>query len=191
MLWFLSERENIINAILNALHTENPKIESHLERVSLLCRQTGIAMNLPPAAIEELRVSGLLHDIGKAGIDKGILQKTGQLSEQEQALIKSHSDLGYRILRTVPEMEDIALYVLFHHERFDGTGYPLGSRQEEIPLVSRIIAVADAYDAMTNERPYKKILDHDLAVKELEKNKGTQFDPAIVDIFIKKVINNR
>jgi HD-GYP domain-containing protein (c-di-GMP phosphodiesterase class II) len=87
-------------------------------------------------------------------------------------------------------MMEIAQYILFHHERFDGTGYPRGLKREEIPLLSRIIAVADAYDAMTNARTYKKALDKDAAIKELIQNKGTQFDPHIVDVFIEKVLNN-
>ncbi|HWQ78174.1 MAG TPA: HD domain-containing phosphohydrolase [Anaerovoracaceae bacterium] len=186
-----SVRGNIINAIFHTIHEKNPKIESHLKRVSLLCQQIGAAMNLSETEIDELKLSGLLHDIGKVAIDDGILQKTGLLTEQELIEIKRHSDIGYRILNTAPEMTDIASYVLSHHERFDGTGYPRGMKQGEIPLISRIIAVADAYDAMTNERPYKKVLDHDSAVKELEKNKGLQFDPVIVDIFIKKVVNNQ
>lgn len=184
-----SVRGNIINAIFNTIHEKSPRIESHLKRVSLLCQEIGSAMGLPETDINELRLGGLLHDIGKVAIDDSILQKTDLLTEQELIEIKRHSDIGHRILNTAPEMTDIALYVLSHHERFDGTGYPRGIKQDEIPLISRIIAVADAYDAMTNERPYNRALNHDLAVKELEKNKGTQFDPAIVDIFIKKVLN--
>lgn len=146
-------------------------------------------MNLPDTVIDELKISGLLHDIGKVAIDDGILQKKEQLTDQERIEIKRHSDIGYRILNTAPEMTDIALYVLSHHERYDGTGYPRGIKQKEIPLVSRIIAVADSFDAMTNERPYKKVLSRGMAVNELEKNKGTQFDPDIVNVFIRKVVD--
>lgn len=146
-------------------------------------------MNLSESKINELKVGGLLHDIGKVAIAEKILKKSDKLTEKEWNEIKRHSDIGYRIISTSPEMSDIAQYVLFHHERYDGTGYPRGKKQEEIPLLARIISVADSYDAMTNERPYKKVLDKDTAVKELIKGKGTQFDPDIVDIFIEKVLN--
>jgi len=146
-------------------------------------------MDLPESKISELRVGGLLQDIGKVAIDENILNKSDQLTKEEWNEIKRHSDIGYRIINTSPEMSDIAQYVLFHHERYDGKGYPSGKRQEEIPLLARIIAVADSYDAMTNERPYKKVLNKDMAIEELAKCKGTQFDPDIVDIFIEKVIS--
>jgi diguanylate cyclase (GGDEF)-like protein/PAS domain S-box-containing protein len=183
-----SVRGNIISAIFNTIHEKSPRIESHSKRVSLLCQEIGAAMNLPETEIDELKTSGLLHDIGKVAIDDGILQKKEQLTEQERIEVKRHSDIGYRILNTAPEMTDIALYVLSHHERFDGAGYPRGIRQREIPLASRVIAVADAYDAMTNERSYKESLSQGMAIKELKRNKGTQFDPDIVDIFINKVL---
>lgn len=147
-------------------------------------------MQLPETEIYELKVSGLLHDIGKIAIDESILKKSEPLTEQEWNEIKRHSDIGYRILNASPEMTEIAQYILSHHERYDGTGYPRRLKQEEIPLISRIITVADAYDAMTNERAYKKTLDKDAAVEELINNKWTQFDPYIVDIFIEKVVNN-
>ena len=102
--------------------------------------------------------------------------------------IKRHSDIGYRILNTSPDMSDIAVNVLSHHERPDGKGYPRGIHGKEIPLASKIIAVADSYDAMTNERPYKKIQSKAQAIEELIKNKKTQFDPQIVDIFIEKIL---
>ena len=183
-----SMRGNTINAVFNAISEKNPRIESHLVRVSQLCQKIGEAMDLTDIDINELKVSGLLHDIGKVAIDDDILEKKEVLSEQEMMEIKRHSDIGYRILNTSPEMSDIALYILSHHERYDGTGYPRGIKKREIPLASRIIAVADSYDAMTNERTYKEVLSTSLAIKELEDNKGTQFDPDVVDIFINKVL---
>lgn len=184
-----SVRGNIISAIFNTIHEKNPRIENHSKRVSLLCQKIGKAMDLPESKISELKVGGLLHDIGKVAIDENILKKSDQLTEEEWNEIKRHSDIGYRIINTSPEMSDIAQYVLSHHERYDGTGYPRGKKQEEIPLLARIIAVADSYDAMTNERPYKKVLNKDMATEELTKGKGTQFDPNIVDVFIEKVLN--
>jgi diguanylate cyclase (GGDEF)-like protein len=185
-----SMRGNIINAIFNTLHEKNPRIEKHSKRVSQLCQQIGIAMELPEIEIYELKVSGLLHDIGKIAIEEHVLNKSEQLTEQEWNEIKRHSDIGFRILSSSPEMAEIAQFVLYHHERFDGTGYPRGLKLEEIPLLSRIIAVADSYDAMVNERVYKHVLTKDMAVEELIKYKGTQFDPHIIDTFIEKVLNN-
>ncbi|TZE81087.1 diguanylate cyclase [Calorimonas adulescens] len=185
-----SMRGNIINTILNTLHEKNPREEKHSKRVSELCQRIGAAMRLPETEINKLKVSGLLHDIGKIAIEDKVLNKPGCLTDQEWNEIKRHPDIGYRILSSSSEMMEIAQYVLFHHERFDGSGYPRGLKQEEIPLLSRIIAVADSYDAMTNARTYKKTLDKDTAIGELIRNKGTQFDPNVVDVFIEKVLNN-
>lgn len=184
-----SIRGNIINTIFNTIHEKNQGVEDHSKRVSQLCQKIGMAMELPEAEINELKVGGLLHDIGKVAIDESILKKPTQLTEQEWNEIKRHSDIGYRIIKSSPEMSDIAQYVLSHHERYDGTGYPRGLKQEKIPLLARIITVADSYDAMTNERPYKEILTKDMAVEELIKGKCTQFDPDLVDVFIEKVLN--
>jgi HD-GYP domain-containing protein (c-di-GMP phosphodiesterase class II) len=185
-----SMRGNIINVILNTLYEKNPREERHSKRVSELCQRIGVAMGLSETEINKLKVSGLLHDIGKIAIEEQVLNKPGRLTDQEWNEIKRHPDIGYRILSSSLEMMEIVQYILFHHERFDGTGYPRGLKREEIPLLSRIIAVADAYDAMTNARTYKKALDKDAAIKELIQNKGTQFDPHIVDVFIEKVLNN-
>lgn len=184
-----SVRGNIINAIFNTIHEKNPRIENHSKRVSLLCKKIGKAMELPEAEINELKVGGLLHDIGKVAIGESIFKKPGQLTEQEWNEIRRHSEIGYRIINSSPEMSDIAQYVLSHHEKYDGTGYPRGIKKEEIPLVARIIAIADSYDVMTNERPYRKCLTKEMAVEQLLKSKGTQFDPNIVDVFIEKVLN--
>lgn len=184
-----SMRGNIINAIFNTIHEKNPGVENHSKRVCELCQKIGRAMELSESEINELKVGGLLHDIGKIAIDESILNKPGQLTEAEWNEIKRHSDIGYRIINSSPEMSDIAQHVLSHHERYDGTGYPRGLMKEEIPFLSRIIAVADSYDAMTNPRPYKKVLNKYLAAEELVNGKGTQFDPNIVDVFIEKVLN--
>lgn len=185
-----SMRGEIINTILNTLHEKNPREEMHSKRVSEFCQQIGVAMELPEIEINKLKVVGLLHDIGKIAIEESVLNKPGILTDKEWNEIKRHPDIGYRILNSSHEMLEIADYVLAHHERFDGLGYPKELNGEKIPLLSRIIAVADSYDAMTSERAYRKALDKSIAVKELIKNKGTQFDPQIVDIFIEKVLIN-
>ena len=161
---------------------------THSGRVAILCEALGIALELPEVEIRKLKTSGLLHDIGKNSIDKRIIDKPGPLSEYEWNQIKMHPTIGYRLLCSSEHMQEIAKYVLYHHERYDGMGYPIGLKGEEIPLYSRIIAVADAYDAMTNCRSYRETLDCDEAVGELIINKGTQFDPDIVDLFIEKVL---
>jgi HD-GYP domain-containing protein (c-di-GMP phosphodiesterase class II) len=125
----------------------------------------------------------MLHDIGKIGIDDRILNKPGKLSEEEWVIMKKHPEIGYRIAISLPELSSVAEYILTHHERWDGKGYPKGLIGEEIPLLSRILAVADAYDAITEERVYRKKRSREEALEEIMNHSGTQFDPAIVEIF--------
>ncbi|MEK7851858.1 MAG: HD domain-containing phosphohydrolase, partial [Deltaproteobacteria bacterium] len=122
-------------------------------------------------------------DIGKRGIDDAILRKGGALSEEEDLIMKSHPEIGARIMGFVKEMRDIITGVRYHHERFDGKGYPDGLKGEEIPLYARIISIADVYDALTTDRPYRKAVDKDAALEEIAKDKGSRFDPFIVDAF--------
>ena len=179
---------NIIDTTLYKHVERNAKAGTHSNRVSQLCKFLGMAMELSEIEIYKLEISGLFHDIGKLAIQEQILNKSGPLTTQEWNEIMKHPEVGYWILSTSLEMSDIAKYVLYHHERYDGSGYPKGLREEEIPLLSRIISVVDSYDAMTNQRSYKETLDHDTAINELISNKGKQFDPDIVDIFIEKVL---
>jgi len=179
---------NIIDTTLYKHVERNAKAGTHSNRVSQLCKFLGMAMELSEIEIYKLEISGLFHDIGKLAIQEQILNKSGPLTTQEWNEIMKHPEVGYWILSTSLEMSDIAKYVLYHHERYDGSGYPKGLREEEIPLLSRIISVVDSYDAMTNQRSYKETLDHDTAINELISNKGKQFDPNIVDIFVEKVL---
>jgi PAS domain S-box-containing protein len=183
-------RGDIINTILNTLLEKNPREERHSKRVSDLCQRIGSVMGLSEMEINKLKISGLLHDIGKIAIDDRILSKKGKLTSREWEEVKRHPEIGYRILNSSSEMMEIAQYVLAHHERCDGTGYPIGLKREEIPLLSRIIAVADSYDAMTSERTYKGILDQKTAIEELIRCKGSQFDPYVVDVFIDKILKD-
>lgn len=144
---------------------------------------------MPEEEIEALKTVGLLHDIGKIAIEESILNKPGKLTEDEWEEIKRHPEIGYRLLNTVNDMSVMAGYVLFHHEKWDGSGYPKGLKGKEIPLQSRIVAVADTYDAMTSERNYRNALPETIALEELRKNAGLQFDPELVRIFIEKVLN--
>lgn len=184
-----SMRSRSIQAITNALYEKNKHEELHSQRVSTLCEALGESLGLPQHQIQELKSVGLLHDIGKIAINEEILNKPGNLDEDEWKEIKRHPEIGYRILSTVKEMADMANYVLYHHERWDGNGYPKGLKEEQIPLVSRIIAIVEAYDAMTSMRNYHNGLCDDAVIEELKKNAGTQFDPELVNVFIEKVLN--
>ena len=186
-----SMRGKTINAIINTLHEKNKREEQHSHRVSALCKSMGQSLGLPEGEIEELKTVGLLHDIGKIAIEETILNKPGKLTDDEWREIKRHPEIGYRILSTVNDMSEMAEYVLAHHERWDGLGYPKGLKGEEITLQSRIISIADAYDAMTSERSYRSALPEITVREELRKNSGTQFDPELVSVFIEKVLDKQ
>ena len=183
-----SMRGKTINAIVSTLHEKNKKEEQHSHKVSALCKRMGEVLGLPEQIIEELKSVGLLHDIGKIAIDENILNKPGKLTDDEWKEIKRHPEIGYRILSAVNDMSEMAEYVLAHHERWDGKGYPRGLKGEEIRFESRIIAIAEAYDAMTSKRSYRSTLPDEVALEELQKNAGIQFDPKLVSVFIEKVL---
>ncbi|HYE12733.1 MAG TPA: HD domain-containing phosphohydrolase [Patescibacteria group bacterium] len=186
-----SIRGKTIQAIIKSLHEKNKREEQHSQRVSYLCEAIGIAMGQSESEVNELKTVGLLHDIGKIAIDEKILNKPGRLTIEEWNEIKRHPEIGYRILSSVNDMAELAEFVLAHHERWDGKGYPKGLIGEEISLQARIIMVADAYDAMTSERAYRKPLDEETVIAELRDNAGKQFDPEIVRIFVEKVMNKK
>jgi HD-GYP domain-containing protein (c-di-GMP phosphodiesterase class II) len=146
-------------------------------------------MNFNQEDIQQIKLAAVLHDIGKIGISDSILNKNGKLDTGEWDEMKKHSEIGYRILSTVSEFSEIAEYVLRHQERWDGMGYPDNLKGEEIPVQARIIAIADAFDAMTVKRSYRDAMSEVEAVAEIKKYAGTQFDPEIARIFVEKVIN--
>ncbi len=181
-----SARGKTISAIIKTLHEKNNREEQHSQRVSILSRALGEAMGLDERQQRELKTMGLLHDVGKIAIDENILNKTGRLTYEEYEEMKRHPEIGYRILSSVNDMAELADYVLAHHERWDGAGYPKGLMGTEIPYLARIIAVVDAYDAMTSDRSYRMAMSDDYAVKELQENAGKQFDPEIVEVFLSR-----
>ncbi len=183
-----SKRSAVIRAINNALLVKSPREEAHSMRVSLLCESIGRAYQLSDESVKELRVAGELHDIGKIAVDETILNKVERLTEAEWIQIKAHPETGYRLLSTSSEYFGMAKFILEHHERWDGKGYPKGLKGEGINWKARIIAIADSYDAMICERPYRKALTQEEAVSEIRKCAGTQFDPDVAKVFVEKVI---
>ncbi|WP_425058668.1 hypothetical protein SCACP_33240 [Sporomusa carbonis] len=179
-----STRSTIVQTLKKALEVRDFITEGHADRLQDLVRLLGTQIGLTDAKLAELQLFAQFHDIGKVGIPDGILFKPGRLTAEEQAIMRSHSEIGYRIARAAPDLMFIADWVLKHHEWWNGNGYPLGLKGEEIPLECRILALADAYDAMTNQRPYRAPVSKADAIAELRKNAGIQFDPGLTEVFI-------
>ncbi len=183
-----SMRSRTIELIMNSLFEKNNREMLHSRRVGEICMAIAENMHLTKDEIAEIKTAGLMHDIGKIGITDAILNKPDKLNTNEWSEVERHSEIGYRILGSAKEFTRIANFVLEHHEKWDGTGYPKKLKGKEISLQARIIAVADSYDAMTTDRSYRKGLSRTEAAAEIRKYSGTQFDPAIVDVFIEKVL---
>ena len=179
-----SYRSNFIKSILKSLHEKNPREEMHSQRVSNICVEIGKKLKMSKSELNLLKAISSLHDIGKIAIDEAILNKPGKLTDEEWKKIKQHPEIGYRIISSSPEHAEIAYDILSHHERYDGAGYPQGLKGEEIPIRARIVAIADAYDAMISKRTYRDPLTKEEALAELVRCRGTQFDPELVDIFL-------
>ncbi|MFC7371641.1 diguanylate cyclase [Fictibacillus iocasae] len=176
---------NTIVSLARAVEVKDSYTHSHSEMVSRYASAIASTMGLPDEEVKKVAVAGLLHDVGKVGIPDSILNKEGKLTEEEYAIMKDHPVLGFNILSSVEEFQDILSYVLYHHERPDGKGYPEQLREEAIPLGARIIAVADAFHSMVSQRPYrKKPLTIEMAVQELLRGRGSQFDKDVVDLFL-------
>lgn len=169
---------------MGLLYEKSSGEEQHSQRVSQLCFNLAGQFGFEPKARVRLGKIGLLHDIGKLAIPLEILNKPGSLSEEEWQEIKKHPQNGYRFLSAVRTMSGIAEAVAAHHERWDGTGYPLGLKGEKIPLEARIVSVVDAYDAMVSTRPYRAALTHEEACNELIRGSNGQFDPVVVETFL-------
>lgn len=179
-----SHHNAVLSSIMATLFERSFETEKHAKRIGDLCVVVGERIGLSHAEIDRLKLLAYLHDIGKIGISDQILNKPGPLNDDELLQMKKHPEIGYRIAMSSPEFAPIAELILAHHERWDGTGYPNRLSGEDIPLLARILAVADAYDAMTQDRVYRKALSHKVAMEEIRKNAGTQFDPKISLVFL-------
>lgn len=182
-----NHRVQTMSVILQALYEKIPWEKGHAHRVAELCRMLGEALEMYPEQVQKLYTLGLVHDIGKLSVNYELFSKPGPLTEEEIAEMQRHSEMGYRIIGAMSDMVDVSEYVLSHHERFDGSGYPRGLVGRQIPFYSRILGVADAWDAMTHQRPYRKALTLEEAAAELQANAGVQFDPRVVEVFLTKV----
>ncbi|HOV78591.1 MAG TPA: diguanylate cyclase [Bacillota bacterium] len=179
-----SARSGVVQTLKKALGARDFITEGHADRMQDLVTAMAESMSLPDCKIADLRLLAQFHDIGKVGIPDSILFKPGPLTPEEYSEMKRHCEIGHLIAMSPPDLVPIADLILMHHEWWNGKGYPLELKGEEIPLECRILAIADAYDAMTSDRPYRKALSHDQAVKELRKNAGIQFDPYLVNRFV-------
>lgn len=176
-------------ALAEAIETRDPYTGGHTKRVLEYSMAIAKELKLSTSVMEILKLSAVLHDIGKIGIEDRILRKDAPLNVDEASTMKSHPQLGVEILKHVPQLKDVIPGMLYHHERIDGLGYPRGFKGSQIPLIAKIISVADTYDAITTTRPYRKGLPPEVALKELKKHSGKQFDGKVVDAFIKAFAN--
>ncbi len=179
-----SMRSGTIETILATLYQKNKDAEIHSKNVSVFSERLAIACGMNHQEIGDVKTAGLLHDIGKIIIPSSIIEKKGELTDKELNTIKSHPEIGFRILSSSQELASIANIILNHHERWDGTGYPRGIKSKDIPIQSRIISISEAFDVMTRRNSYRKKVSYEEAKEEILNNSGTQFDPSLVKIFI-------
>jgi HD-GYP domain-containing protein (c-di-GMP phosphodiesterase class II) len=174
-----------MHALVAAIDAKDPYTSGHSERVAILCSTMASAMKLGEADVEHYRVAGLLHDVGKIGVPDYILTKVGGLDDAELGQIRRHPEIGHNILKDIPALGPALPGVLYHHEQWDGGGYPVGLAGDNIPLIARVIAIADTFDAMSSHRSYRQAMPRDEALAELTRYAGAQFDPELVPVFVK------
>ena len=189
----LLERKSHFSSVIASMQAtmieKSEETEEHTERLAEYVRKMGEWLNLNQSQMDNLILLSMLHDIGKIGIPEHILHKPGKLTDEEWVIMRKHTEIGYRIALASPELHSIAPYILSHHERWDGKGYPNGIKGEDIPLLARILSIVDAYDAMTQDRVYRMGMSKEDAIHELRRCAGTQFDSSLVDLFITHVLN--
>lgn len=178
-----STRSAIVQTLAKAMEVRDFITDGHADRLQDAVVELALAVGVAESKLSDLRLLGRFHDIGKVGIPDHILFKPSRLDDSEFEIMKRHCEIGFRIAQASAELAPIADWILKHQEWWDGRGYPLGLKGEDIPIACRILAIADAYDAMTNDRPYRGAMSHDEAVAELESCAGTQFDPELVKVF--------
>ena len=175
----------MVQTLARAVDSKDAYTHEHSDRARVKARRVAQEMGLPDGMVRHVEYAALLHDIGKIGIDEAILLKPGKLTPEEYEEMKKHPIIGHQILAPVKYLGPVAQMVLYHQEWYDGRGYPEGLKGEEIPLGARIVACLDAWDAMTSDRPYRKALGRDIAIDQLKKGAGTQFDPKVVETFLR------
>jgi len=179
------QTRDAVEALADTIDNRDRYAHGHSQRVAEYAAALATAMGLPAEEVEMIRAAARVHDLGKIWMDRSLLQKPGRLSAEEWAEMKKHPDVGEGILTKFPNFRSGRDFVLHHHERYDGRGYPGGLDKSTIPLGARILAVADAYDAMTSDRPYRKALSLEEVVREFERHSGTQWDPAVVEVILR------
>ena len=177
--------QDTLIALANSIELRDHYTVGHTWRVTNFALEIARTLGWPEDKLKECEMGGVLHDIGKISVDDAVLRKPGHLTDDEFAKMKVHPEKGARLLQDIEFLAPCIPYALYHHERYDGRGYPFGLKGDEIPIEGRLLAVADTFDAMTSNRPYRKGLDPNYAISELEKGKGTQFDPQVVDAMVK------
>jgi len=180
----LAVRTSVICALNQLLDLKDLNTGVHSTRLAEWAVRIGRDLGLDDDCLRDLEVAAILHDIGKIGTPDSILKKPSRLTDEERAVIQKHPEYGWAVLRVVPGFERVSLFVLHHHEAYDGTGYPAGLRGDEIPIGSRIVSVMDSFDAMISSRPYRKGLPLEEAIRRLQAGIGTQFDPIVTPKFI-------
>lgn len=180
-----------VKSLSQAIEAKDPYTNGHSQRVGEYACSLAEKLGLPPKRTENLKIAAILHDIGKIGIYESILNKPGKLTEEEFSIIKQHPEIGVKIIKNIDFLKDVSKIILSHHERYDGTGYPEGRKYEDIILESQILSVADVFDALTSERPYRGAMTVDEALEIIEDGKGRQFDYKLADSFIKMIKENK
>ncbi|MDW7730311.1 MAG: diguanylate cyclase [Bacillota bacterium] len=178
-----SRRNQTVQALMAALSERDFISEGHADRVQELCYRMGVEVGLSSSQLSDLALLAQVHDLGKVGIPDYILFKPGELTFEEWEIMRMHPEKGYRIASASPDLSPVAELILKHHENWDGQGYPLGLKGEDIPVECRILSIVDAFDAMTNNRPYSKAKSESKALKELKRCSGSQFDPQLIQVF--------
>ncbi|MBI5213257.1 MAG: HD domain-containing protein [Nitrospirae bacterium] len=176
--------EATLLSLAQTIELKDPYTRGHCDRVAQYAVEIAKAIGLPKDRQRHIQYGGWLHDCGKIGVPESVLNRKGPLSEEQMGIVKNHSAWGANVARLAQLPEAVLNIILYHHERYDGTGYPLGLKGADIPLEARIVSVADTYDALTSDRPYRDKFEHDKTIEFLNYSKGRLFDPEIVDVFI-------